>query len=93
MIDPNQVVGKGYENVQIETKDGRSLSGRLVEDTDSQIKLLSSGPKEDMVAKSDIASRRVSELSVHAGRPGADARRRFPKFDLLHFASASEADR
>jgi len=64
VIDPNQVVGKGYENIQIETKDGRSLSGRLVEDTDSRIKLLSSGPKEDVVAKSDILSRRVCELSV-----------------------------
>jgi len=64
VIDPNQVVGKGYENVQVETKDGRSVSGRLVEETDSQIKLLSSGPKEEVVAKSDIASRRVSELSV-----------------------------
>jgi hypothetical protein len=40
------------------------LSGRLVEETDSSIKLLSSGPKEDVIAKSDIASRRVSELSV-----------------------------
>ena len=64
VIDPNQVIGKGYENVQVETKDGRSLSGRLVEETDSSIKLLSSGPKEDVIAKSDIASRRVSELSV-----------------------------
>ncbi|HEU0037672.1 MAG TPA: dehydrogenase, partial [Verrucomicrobiae bacterium] len=34
VIDPNQVVGKGYENVEVETKDGRSVSGRLVEDTD-----------------------------------------------------------
>jgi putative heme-binding domain-containing protein len=64
VIDPNQVVGKGYENIQIETKDGRSLSGRLVEETDGSIKLLSAGPKEDVIAKSDIASRRVSELSV-----------------------------
>jgi len=64
VIDPNQVVGKGYENVQVETNDGRSLSGRLVEESDSSIKLLSSGPKEDVIAKSDIASRRVSELSV-----------------------------
>jgi len=64
VIDPNQVVGKGYENVQIETKDGRSLSGRLVEETDSRIKLLSSGPKEELISKTDIASRRVSELSV-----------------------------
>jgi hypothetical protein len=35
-----------------------------VEDTDSRIKLLSAGPKEEVIAKSDIASRRVSELSV-----------------------------
>src|SRR5439155_25123690 len=34
VIDPNQVVGKGYVNVMIETKDGRRVSGRLVEDTD-----------------------------------------------------------
>jgi len=64
VIDPNQVVGKGYENVMIETKDGRSVSGRLVEDTDSHVKLISAGPKEDVIAKSDIESRRVSELSV-----------------------------
>jgi putative membrane-bound dehydrogenase-like protein len=64
VIDPNQVVGKGYENVMIETKDGRSVSGRLVESTDARVKLLSSGPKEEVVARSDIESLRVSELSV-----------------------------
>jgi putative membrane-bound dehydrogenase-like protein len=64
VIDPNQIVGKGYENVEIETKDGRTVSGRLVEDTDTRVKLLSAGPKEDVIAKSEIASRRVSQLSV-----------------------------
>ena len=64
MIDPNQIVGKGYENVEVETKDGRSISGRLVEETDTRLKLLSAGPKEEIIAKSDIASKRVSELSV-----------------------------
>jgi putative heme-binding domain-containing protein len=64
VIDPNQVIGKGYENVMIETKDGRSLSGRMVENTDLRVRLLSAGPKEDVVAKSDIASLRVSEISV-----------------------------
>ena len=64
VIDPNQIVGKGYENVLIETKDDRSLSGRLVEDTPSHVKLFSSGPKEEIVAKSNIATMRVSELSV-----------------------------
>jgi putative heme-binding domain-containing protein len=64
VIDPNQLVGKGYENVMIETKDGRSVSGRLVENTDSRVKLLAAGPKEEVVAKTDIASMRTSELSV-----------------------------
>ncbi len=64
VIDPNQVVGKGYENVEVETKDGRSVSGRLVEDTDARITLLSAGPKQEVIAKSDIARMRVSQLSV-----------------------------
>jgi putative heme-binding domain-containing protein len=64
VIDPNQIIGKGFENVEVETKDGRSVSGRLVEDTTSHVKLLASGPKEEIVAKSDIAQMRVSELSV-----------------------------
>ena len=64
VIDPNQVIGKGYENVEIETKDGRTLSGRMVENTDTRVKLLSAGPKEEVVAKSEIASLKVSENSV-----------------------------
>jgi putative heme-binding domain-containing protein len=64
VIDPNQVIGKGYENVEVETKDGRSLSGRMVENTDTRVKLLSAGPKEDIIAKSDVASLRVSTMSV-----------------------------
>jgi putative membrane-bound dehydrogenase-like protein len=64
VINPNEVVGKGYENVEIETRDGRSVSGRLVEDTDTRVKLLSSGPKEEVIARGDIAGRRLSELSV-----------------------------
>jgi putative membrane-bound dehydrogenase-like protein len=64
VIDPNQVVGKGYENVLVETRDGRSVSGRLIEDSAARIRLLSSGPKEEIVAKADIAQMQVSELSV-----------------------------
>jgi putative membrane-bound dehydrogenase-like protein len=64
IIDPNQIIGHGYENTEIETKDGRVLSGRVVEKTDSHVKLLSSGPKEDVVARSEIASMRTSEMSL-----------------------------
>ena len=64
VIDPNQIIGKGYENVVIETKDERSVNGRMVENTDTHVKLLAAGPTENVVAKSDIASMKISELSV-----------------------------
>ncbi|ODU23596.1 MAG: dehydrogenase [Verrucomicrobia bacterium SCN 57-15] len=64
VIDPNQIIGAGYENVEIETKDGRTVSGRMVENTDSRVKILSMGPKEEVIGKKDIESMRVSELSV-----------------------------
>ena len=64
VIHPNEIIGAGYENVEVETKDGRSVAGRLVENTDTRVKLLSAGPKEEVVAKADIATTRVSELSV-----------------------------
>jgi hypothetical protein len=35
-----------------------------VENDDSRVKLLAAGPKEEIVAKADIASMRTSELSV-----------------------------
>ena len=47
--------GAGYENVEVETKDGRSVSGRMVENTETRVRLLSAGPKEDIIAQSDIA--------------------------------------
>jgi putative membrane-bound dehydrogenase-like protein len=64
VIDPNQVVGKGYENVEVETRDGRSLSGRMIENTDTRVKLISAGPREDVIARSDIASMRTTQMSV-----------------------------
>jgi putative heme-binding domain-containing protein len=70
IIDPNQIIGAGYENVEVETRDGRTVSGRMVENTETRIRLLSAGPKEDIIAKADVASEsgrlkiRVSELSV-----------------------------
>lgn len=64
VIDPNQIIGAGYENVEVTLKDDRTVSGRIVENTDTRVKILSMGPKEEVIAKSDIASLRVSELSV-----------------------------
>lgn len=64
VIHPNEIIGAGYENVEIETKDERTLSGRMVENTDSIVKLVMAGPAEVVVAKSDIKSQRVTENSA-----------------------------
>jgi len=64
VIDPNQLIGKGYENFEVETKDGRVVAGRLMEETSTHVRILSTGGKEDVIAIQDIESRRVSELSV-----------------------------
>ncbi|HEY2952157.1 MAG TPA: PVC-type heme-binding CxxCH protein, partial [Verrucomicrobiae bacterium] len=70
IIDPNEVIGNGFENTEVELKDGRILNGRIVEDSPTRLKLVASGPTEHIIARSDIAtsdgkpSIRTSELSL-----------------------------
>lgn len=70
IIDPNEVVGNGYGTTEVELKDGGSVSGRIVEDTPTRLKLVASGPTEHIIARSDIAldngkpKIRTSELSL-----------------------------
>ncbi len=70
IIDPNEVVGNGYGATEVELKDGSSVSGRIVEETPTRLKLVASGPTEHVIAKSDIAQEggkpkiRTSELSL-----------------------------
>jgi len=64
IIDPNEIVGHGYETTEVELKDGRSITGRIVEDTPSRLKLVASGPTEHIIARSDIDKMRTSELSL-----------------------------
>ncbi len=54
IIDPNEVIGAGYETTEVELKDDTTISGRVVEESDTRIKLLASGPSEHTLAKSDI---------------------------------------
>ena len=56
VIDPNEVVGNGYETTEVELKDDTTLTGRVVEETETRIKLLASGPTEHTIAKKDIKS-------------------------------------
>ena len=55
VIDPNQIIGNGYENVIVSTKDNRTLAGRVVEDTPTQVTLLGIGGRREVVARGDIA--------------------------------------
>jgi len=70
IIDPNEVVGNGYGVTEVELKDGSTVSGRIVEETPTRLKLVASGPTEHILAKSDIAQEggkpkiRTSELSL-----------------------------
>jgi len=54
VIDPNEVIGNGFETTEVELKDDTTISGRVVEESDVRIKLLASGPTEHTIAKSDI---------------------------------------
>lgn len=56
VIDPNQIIGNGYENIIVTTKDGRTLAGRVTEDTPSQVKLLMIGGQESVIARGEVAT-------------------------------------
>ncbi len=54
VIDPNQIIGNGYENVLVTTGDGRTVAGRVVEDTPTQMTLLGIGGVKTVVPRSEI---------------------------------------
>ena len=56
VIDPNEVIGNGYEATEVKLTDDTTLTGRVVEETETRIKLLASGPTEYTIAKKDIKS-------------------------------------
>ena len=64
VIDPNQIIGNGYQNFLITTKDGRTLGGRIVEDTPTQVTLLGIGGSREVVPTTDIAKREDTGLSL-----------------------------
>ncbi|MDB6070391.1 MAG: rane-bound dehydrogenase domain protein [Verrucomicrobiales bacterium] len=64
VIDPNQIIGNGYQNFTITTKDGRTLGGRIVEDTPTQVTLLGLGGSREVVPAADIVKKEDSGLSL-----------------------------
>ncbi|MES2598091.1 MAG: PVC-type heme-binding CxxCH protein [Verrucomicrobiota bacterium] len=64
VIDPNQIIGNGYENFTLATKDGRTLSGRVVEDTPGHVKLLGPGGASQIVSRAEISTLTNSKQSL-----------------------------
>lgn len=64
VIDPNQIIGNGYENFTLATKDGRTLSGRVMEDTPGHVRLLGPGGASQIVARDEIATLTNSKQSL-----------------------------
>ncbi len=55
VIDPNEVIGNGFEATEVELQNGTVLTGRIIEDSPTRLKLLAAGPTEHALARSDIA--------------------------------------
>ena len=64
IIDPNQIIGNGYENVTVTTKDARTLAGRVLEDTPNQVTLLGIGGKREVIARGDISKMENTHQSL-----------------------------
>lgn len=64
IIDPNQVIGAGYEMTEIVTRDDQSFSGRIIEDSATRVRLLAAGPREETIDRQNIKSMKTSELSL-----------------------------
>jgi putative heme-binding domain-containing protein len=65
IIDPSKVVSELFQNTIIETTDGDVLTGRVVEENDRRIVLMTAPIRQTKVEilKSNIASRRLSKVS------------------------------
>ncbi|MBX3734939.1 MAG: dehydrogenase [Verrucomicrobiae bacterium] len=64
VIHPNEIIGEGYENVEVETTDGRQFFGRVVENNELRVRLLAAGSSETILPKSEIRQLNVTENSM-----------------------------
>ena len=64
VIIPNQIIGNGYELVIVETKDFRTVSGRLIEDTPNQVTLVNAGGAKSTIERDNIESLTKTKQSV-----------------------------
>ena len=64
VLDPNLVIGPGYQATTIATTDGRVLAGLLVEDSPQRVVLKLQGGKIETIARSAVEESKLSPLSL-----------------------------
>jgi putative heme-binding domain-containing protein len=64
VLDPSLVIGAGYQARLVITRDGRSLTGLVAEDSPERIVLKEQGGKLDTIPRADVDSITVSKLSL-----------------------------
>ncbi len=84
IVDPNASITAGYEDSLIETTDGRSISGVIVQRTDSAVIVRRAGGGEDTILRSSIA--RIRSLALSHMPEGLEASMTLQDMaDLLHY--------
>jgi putative heme-binding domain-containing protein len=64
VFDPSLVIGADYQVVTIVTRDGRNLTGLIVEDNDQRVVVRMAGQIQETVPRSQVEYTRVSQLSM-----------------------------
>jgi putative heme-binding domain-containing protein len=64
VLDPNRVIGVGYQARLVLTKDGRLLTGLTVEENEQRIILKIQGGKLETIARKDVEETKLSPLSM-----------------------------
>ena len=64
ILVPEAEIYPGYQSYALETKDGRSLTGLLVAETEASVTLRQSLGVEETVSRSNVASLQASPLSL-----------------------------
>lgn len=64
ILDPNATIAAGYEEVVIETSDGRTITGILAEDSATSLMLRRKEGHQDTVLRNNIARMRTSAVSA-----------------------------
>jgi putative heme-binding domain-containing protein len=64
VFDPSLVIGPDYQVITVVTKDGRNLTGLIVENNEQRIVLRTAGDSEETVPRNNVEYTRRSKLSM-----------------------------